>query len=120
MDLNKLGLITLCLFMRKIGVTLRILVYFDDLIISRNSPDAIKTFKEHLSLCFHMKDLGAVKYFLGLEVAWNPSGIYLCQRKYAADIVEELGLLGSKPAGSPLDQNHKLSLSVRPLLADPE
>lgn len=95
-------------------------MYNDDLIISGNSSDAIKTFKDYLSMCFHMKDLGAVKYFLGLEVARNPSGIYLCQRKYATDIVSELGLLGCKPAGSPIDQNHKLSLADGPLLADPE
>ena len=42
----------------KNGVTLRILVYADDLIISGNSPTAIKSFKDYLSLCFHMKVLG--------------------------------------------------------------
>lgn len=104
----------------KNGVSLRILIYVDDLIISGNSPTAIQSFKDYLSLCFHMKDLGPVKYFLGIEVARSPAGIYLCQRKYATDIVEETGLLGCKPAGSPIDQNHRLSLADGPLLADPE
>ena len=104
----------------KQGVSLQVLVYIDDLIISGNSSEAIRIFKGYLSTCFHMKDLGAVKYFLGLEVARNSSGIYLCQRKYASDIVEEVGLLGCKPAGSPIDQNHRLALAAGPLLADPE
>ena len=39
-----------------------------------------------------MKDLGALKYFLGVEVARNPEGIFLCQRKYVLDILSEAGL----------------------------
>ncbi|KAG7578844.1 Zinc finger CCHC-type [Arabidopsis thaliana x Arabidopsis arenosa] len=103
----------------KKGITLRILVYVDDLIISGNSQEEIKTFKNYLSTCFHMKDLGFLKYFLGIEVARNSSGFYLCQRKYATEIVVEAGLLGCKPAGSPVDQNHRLSLASGALLADP-
>lgn len=67
-----------------------------------------------------MKDLGDLKYFLGLEVARGPQGIYLCQRKYTLEIITECGLLGSKPAGSPMDQNHKLAKTDGLLLADRE
>lgn len=102
------------------GVSIRVLVYVDDLIISSNSVTALEGFKEYLSTCFHMKDLGHLKYFLGLEVARSPKGIYLCQRKYATDIVSEAGLLGCKPVGSPIDQNHRLALANGRLLADPE
>ena len=42
-----------------------------------------------------MKDLGVFKYFLDIEVARNLEGIYLCQRKYALDIIAEMGNLGS-------------------------
>ncbi|KAG7578912.1 Integrase catalytic core [Arabidopsis thaliana x Arabidopsis arenosa] len=104
----------------KNGISLRILVYVDDLIISGNKPEEIKIFKEYLATCFHMKDLGFLKYFLGLEVSRNAKGIYVCQRKYASDIVTETGLLGCKPAGSPMDQNHRLGLATGPVLADPE
>ena len=41
----------------------------------------------YLCSCFHMKDLGVLKYFLGIKVARNSEGIYLCQRKYALDII---------------------------------
>lgn len=102
------------------GISVQILVYVDDLMITGNSPSAIQEFKDYLSTCFHMKDLGQAKYFLGLEIARSSAGIYLCQRKYAIDIVTEAGLLGCKPAGSPIDQNHQLALAKSPPLANPE
>lgn len=104
----------------KCDISLWILVYVNGLIISGNSFDEIQTFKKYLATCFHMKDLGVAKYFIGLEVARSASGIYLCHLKYATYIVEEMGLLGFKSAGSPIDQNHKLSLAEESALADPE
>lgn len=56
-----------------------ILIDVDDLIIFGNDHGAIQKFKGYLSDCFHMKDLGVLKYFLGVEVARNPEGIFLCQ-----------------------------------------
>jgi hypothetical protein len=38
-----------------------------------------------------MKDLGSLKYFLGIEVDRNSIGIFLCQRKYTLDIITEAG-----------------------------
>ena len=57
-----------------------------------------------------MKDLGKLKYFLGLEIARGPEGIFVSQRKYALDIIAECGLLGAKPSPVPTELNHKLAL----------
>lgn len=95
-------------------------MYVDDLIISGNNSTCIQHFKHYLSACFHMKDLGVLKYFLGVEVARNSEGIFLCQRKYALDIISETGLLGAKPTSFPLAPNHKLALDAGTLMADPE
>lgn len=103
----------------KRGVSLKVLAYVDDLIISGSSPSEIQLLKDYLSTCFHMKDLGILKYFLGIEVARSPTGFYLSQRKYATDIVTEAGLLGCKPAGSPMDQNHKLGRVKGPVMSEP-
>ncbi|KAL1198691.1 Retrovirus-related Pol polyprotein from transposon TNT 1-94 [Cardamine amara subsp. amara] len=102
------------------GSELRVLVYVDDLVIAGNSSLMIAQFKAYLSQCFHMKDLGVLKYFLGIEVARSKSGFYLCQRKYALGIIAEAGLLGSKPVLFPITQNHRLSLSTTPFLTNPE
>ncbi|XP_057526256.1 uncharacterized mitochondrial protein AtMg00810-like [Amaranthus tricolor] len=67
-----------------------------------------------------MKDLGPLKYFLGIEVARSSAGLFLCQRKYTLDVISETGLLGAKPSGFPIEQNHKVGLAKGEFLADPE
>jgi Reverse transcriptase (RNA-dependent DNA polymerase) len=66
----------------KESVFLEILVYVDDLIVAGNDGTTIKQFKEYFSGAFHMKDLGILKYFLGIEIARASTGLFLCQRKY--------------------------------------
>ncbi|GKE39451.1 retrovirus-related pol polyprotein from transposon RE2 [Tanacetum coccineum] len=100
------------------GVQLNILVYVDDMIVSGNDHEAITQFKTYLSNCFHMKNLGNLKYFLGIKVAHAKDGIFLCQRKYALDIIFEVGLLGAKPAKIPMEQNHHLRLAQGRLFED--
>ncbi|XP_021735700.1 geraniol 8-hydroxylase-like [Chenopodium quinoa] len=99
---------------------INVLVYVDDLIISGNDSAALKAFKAYLSDCFKMKDLGSLKYFLGIEVARSPSGLFLCQRKYTLDIISETGLLGAKPSGFPMEQNHRLARANGEFLQYPE
>ena len=65
--------------------------------------DVIHKFKTYLSDYFHMKDLEVMKYFLGVEVAKSVEGIYLCQHKYAMDIIFKVGLLGAKLACFPME-----------------
>lgn len=101
-------------------VEIRVLVYVDDLVITGNTLCAINNFKEYLCKCFYMKDLGVLKYFLGIEVARNSESIYLSQRKYILDILKETGLLGSKPAAFPLEQHQQLALINGPLLPNLE
>lgn len=60
----------------KADVHINVLVYVDDLIISRNNSAALGTFKAYLSDCFKMKDLRPLKYFLCIEVARSSSGFF--------------------------------------------
>ena len=60
-----------------------------------NDTSTYAEFKAYLNECFHIKDLGPLKYFLAIEVAKNSQGLFLCQRKYALEIVNDCGLLGA-------------------------
>lgn len=79
-------------------VFLCVLIYVDDLLITSNRLSSVLTFKGYLNSYFHMKDLGLIKYFLGIKIAQNPSSQYLSQRKYALEIIVENGLMRAKPA----------------------
>ncbi|XP_070681832.1 uncharacterized mitochondrial protein AtMg00810-like [Malus domestica] len=57
-----------------------------------------------------MKDLGGLKYFLGIEVARSREGIYLSQRKYVLDLLSEIRMIACKPAYTPIMQNHQLGI----------
>ncbi|XP_047253767.1 uncharacterized mitochondrial protein AtMg00810-like [Capsicum annuum] len=56
-----------------------------------------------------MKDLGDLKYFLGIKVLRSKSGILLNQRKYALKLISNCGLGCSKPASTTLEENIKLT-----------
>lgn len=66
-----------------------------------------------------MKDMGKLKYFLGIEVIRGPEGFFLSQRKYTLDIIKDTGNPGWKPAATPLKQNPQLRKVESPLLTDP-
>uniref|UniRef100_A0A803LUX6 RNase H type-1 domain-containing protein n=1 Tax=Chenopodium quinoa TaxID=63459 RepID=A0A803LUX6_CHEQI len=57
-----------------------------------------------------MKDLGNLKYFLGIEVLRSKKGIFISQRKYVLDLLTETGMLNYKPADTPMVMNHGLQI----------
>ncbi|KAL1206309.1 Retrovirus-related Pol polyprotein from transposon TNT 1-94 [Cardamine amara subsp. amara] len=85
-----------------------VLVYVDDLIISGNDQAGIQETKLFLKSAFDIKDLGELKYFLGIEICRSPEGLFLSQRKYSLDLLTETGKLGSKPAKTPLEDGYKV------------
>ncbi|CAL2239393.1 unnamed protein product [Prunus armeniaca] len=86
---------------------------------SSNNLQDIEDTKQFLSKRFKLKNLGQLKYFLGIEVARSKHGITLCQRKYALEILDDAGFLGAKPSRFPMEQNLSLTQTNGRLLNDP-
>lgn len=94
-------------------------MYVDDIIVTGNDHSAIQQLKGFLAENFFIKDLGRLKYFLGIEVARSQQGIFLCQRKYTLDILKDSGLLGAKPSAFPMEQHLHLTSTDGESLPDP-
>lgn len=76
--------------------------------------------KSQLDAVFTIKDLGELRYFLCLEVARSQAGIFLSQRKFALELLEDTGHLACKPTSCPIDPHLKLSKHHGKPLLDPQ
>lgn len=86
-----------------------LLLYVDDIILTTSSDNLRVSIISQLSSEFAMKDLGPLSYFLGIAVHRHQHGLFLSQRKYAAEIIERAGMSSCKPAATPVDTKPKLS-----------
>ncbi len=95
-----------------------IVIYVDDLIVTRDSDANFSDLKKLLKQKFEMKDLGELHYFLGIEVIKSPKGIWLLQRQYALNKLAEFGMTGCKPISILFEQNVKLGADEGDLMED--
>ena len=65
-------------------------LYVDDMLVTGNQPRLIQSFKDEINKVFEMTDLGVMKYFLGMKVMQSCSGIFICQQKYAMDMLKKI------------------------------
>lgn len=86
-----------------------ILIYVDDHLITRNNFTLIKDSKVHLQQKFKIKDLGELKYFLGIKFVRSKKGILMTLRKYTLELSSKWGLASAKPAMTPLEQHMKFT-----------
>ncbi|GJS06724.1 ribonuclease H-like domain-containing protein [Tanacetum coccineum] len=73
------------------SVFIALLVYVDDIVVTGNSKKETDDFKTFLKIKFMIKDLGVLKYFLGIEILENSNGICMSQRKYCFELLREFG-----------------------------
>jgi len=80
-----------------------LIIYVDNIVIRGDDELEIENLKKKLQAIFKVKDLGAFKYFLGMEIARSRRGIFISQRKYTLDLLKEAGKLGCRPTRTPLE-----------------
>ncbi|RDX73672.1 putative mitochondrial protein, partial [Mucuna pruriens] len=78
-----------------------LLTYVDDMIITTDYEIEKSTLKEKLATQFQMNELGKLKYFLGIEVAFSKQDIFISQ-----NLLKEIGKLGCKISRVHFRQNH--------------
>ena len=98
------------LFIKKEGGSFLVVsLYVDDLIFTGNNVMLCEKFKASMQSEFDMTDLGRMKYFLGVEVHQTEAGIFLCQGKYANEILVRFGMSSCNAVNNPMVPGTKLS-----------
>jgi len=93
------------------GHTIFVLVYVDDIIVASSSQKATGALLKDLEQEFALKDLGNLHYFLGIEVNKLGDGLKLSQERYAADVLQRVGMHKCKAIDTPLSSTEKLSVT---------
>jgi hypothetical protein len=97
-------------FYSKHHVKIYLLFYVDYIVVTSSSSQAVATLLQDLSNEFALKDLGELRYFLGIEVSQLKDGILLSQEKHTQEIIHKLDMQKCKPYNTQLSTLEKLSV----------
>ncbi|XP_026419899.1 uncharacterized protein LOC113315869 [Papaver somniferum] len=100
------------------GIVL-LLLYVDDMVTTGSDLEGINALETQLSMYFQMKDLGHLRYFLGIEVDRSSKGYYVSQVKHANEIIHRAGLTENNTVDTPLEVNVKYNPTDGKILSNP-
>ena len=80
-------------------------VYIDDILLTWSNSVALAETKEYLKCHFVTNNMRKPKYFLEIEVAYKKHELFLSQRKYALDLLEETIFVECKLASTQMEAN---------------
>ncbi|KAI0491778.1 hypothetical protein KFK09_026038 [Dendrobium nobile] len=83
-------------------VQLYLLIYVDDLLLTRNNSEVIQQLLSQLQVSFSLKQLGNVSLFLGLQVNQTNQGLFLHQTHYTREILNSFCFISCKVAITPM------------------
>ena len=107
-----------CVYIKFVdGSPIYLLLYVDDMLIAAKSKKEITTLKAHLSSEFEMKDLGAAKKILGMEITRNRDSrvLFLSQHNYIKKVLHRFNMHDAKSVSTPIAPHFKLSASQCPV-----
>lgn len=90
------------------NVTIYFLVYVDDVILTGSNMEALTQLIHTLSVNFHLKYLGSLHYFLGIECHKTPSGLVLSKKKYILDLLKKANMTNCISVSTPMLPSTKL------------
>ncbi|KAL0553407.1 hypothetical protein IC582_007302 [Cucumis melo] len=97
------------LYVKHNGTSILIVsLYVDDLLVTGNNADHIQNFKWEIMKMFEMTDLRLMSYFLGIEIKQGQSEVFICQKKYAKEILKKFKMDECKAVSTPMNQKKKL------------
>jgi hypothetical protein len=88
-----------------------LLLYVDDIILSASSTELLRHIVDRLKTEFAIKDMGPLRFFLGIDVQRRRDGFYLSQAAYARDVLDRAGMANCKPATTPAEAKSKVASS---------
>ena len=90
--------------------------YVDDMLIVSENMDDINRSKAQMAKTFDMKDLGATKQILGIEIHRDKrnGNLSISQEKYVEEILVRFEMNKAKPVNVSLASHFKLSSSLCP------
>jgi hypothetical protein len=91
------------------GITVFVLIYIDDIIITSSHPAAISQLINDLHESFALKDLGPLHFFLGVEATWHNDDLHLSQQRYIHDLLTKTNMLLAKPIATPMSASTTLN-----------
>lgn len=100
-------------------VSVYLLVYVDDILITGNDEPTIQRILHQLANHFSIKGPEELNYFLGIKEVRTSAGLHLSQRKYIMDLLHKHGMTDAKPVGKPMASSPKLTLCSGTSLSDP-
>ena len=84
-------------------------MYVDDVLITGSNTRHTEDFKQEMMQAFEMTDLGLMSYFLGMEIKQGQDEVFICQKKYAKEILKKFNMEDCKEMNTPIHQKEKLS-----------
>lgn len=107
-------------FLNQAGHILILMLFVDDLLITGSSPTQIQDMKALLAKKYKMKDLGAVKKYLGVEFDRTQSGgLFLHLTNYTHDLVKEYHMQNCRQEFTPLPLGLTLDVDTATPAVDP-
>nr|KYP52897.1 Retrovirus-related Pol polyprotein from transposon TNT 1-94 [Cajanus cajan] len=84
-------------------------LYVDDLLVTGSDTRLVEKLKKQMMEVFEMTDLGLMTFFLGMEIKQGEHEVFICQNKYAKEILKKFKLDECKEMSTPMNQKEKLS-----------